>query len=83
MAKLLATFKAVLTRIIFSAHGFIAIWQVTQFKKDLIYWYLSAPIGLLIFEGIFTLVIKKNQEWRWLVAILKNFFYWFIVYFVI
>uniref|UniRef100_A0A182Q733 Transmembrane protein 26 n=1 Tax=Anopheles farauti TaxID=69004 RepID=A0A182Q733_9DIPT len=65
MAKLLATFKATLTRILFAAHGFIAIWQVTQNKKDPIYWCLCAPIGVLFIEGIFTLAIKKNQEWRW------------------
>uniref|UniRef100_A0A182FNZ4 Uncharacterized protein n=1 Tax=Anopheles albimanus TaxID=7167 RepID=A0A182FNZ4_ANOAL len=65
MAKLLATFKAVLTRILFAAHGFIAIWQVTQNKTDPIYWSLCAPIGVLCIEGIFTLAIKKNQEWRW------------------
>ncbi|XP_058120499.1 transmembrane protein 26 [Anopheles ziemanni] len=65
MAKLLATFKATVTRILFAAHGFIAIWQVTQNKKDPIYWSLCAPIGVLFIEGIFTLAIKKNQEWRW------------------
>uniref|UniRef100_A0A8W7Q3C9 Transmembrane protein 26 n=1 Tax=Anopheles coluzzii TaxID=1518534 RepID=A0A8W7Q3C9_ANOCL len=65
MAKLLATFKATLTRILFAAHGFIAIWQVTQNKKEPIYWCLCAPIGVLFIEGIFTLAIKKNQEWRW------------------
>ncbi|XP_053670058.1 transmembrane protein 26 [Anopheles nili] len=65
MAKLLATFKAILTRILFAAHGFIAIWQVTQNKKDPVYWSLCAPIGVLCIEGIFTLAIKKNQEWRW------------------
>lgn len=67
MAKLLATIKAIITRLIFSAHGFIAIWQVTQYKKDPVYWYLSTPIIILFFEGIFTLAIKKSQEWRWLV----------------
>uniref|UniRef100_A0A6E8VF02 Transmembrane protein 26 n=1 Tax=Anopheles coluzzii TaxID=1518534 RepID=A0A6E8VF02_ANOCL len=65
MAKLLATFKATVTRILFAAHGFIAIWQVTQNKKEPIYWCLCAPIGVLFIEGIFTLAIKKNQEWRW------------------
>uniref|UniRef100_A0A182LUQ9 Transmembrane protein 26 n=1 Tax=Anopheles culicifacies TaxID=139723 RepID=A0A182LUQ9_9DIPT len=65
MAKLLATLKATLTRILFAAHGFIAIWQVTQNKKEPIYWCLCAPIGVLFIEGIFTLAIKKNQEWRW------------------
>lgn len=66
MAKLIATFKAILTRLIFAAHGAIAIWQVTQYKKDPIWWaYLSVPIGILIFEGVFTLAIKNSQEWRW------------------
>ncbi|XP_062555848.1 transmembrane protein 26 [Armigeres subalbatus] len=65
MAKLLATIKAIITRIIFSTHGFIAIWQVTQNKKDPIYWCLCVPIGVLFVEGVFTLAIKKNQEWRW------------------
>ncbi|ETN63161.1 transmembrane protein 26 [Anopheles darlingi] len=62
MAKLLATFKAVLTRILFAAHGFIAIWQVTQNKTDPIYWSLCAPIGVLCIEGIFTLAIKKTKN---------------------
>lgn len=49
----------------FGAHGAIAIWQVTQYKKNPIYWTLGVPIGLLVLEGFFTLAIKKNQEWRW------------------
>ncbi|XP_055547975.1 transmembrane protein 26 [Wyeomyia smithii] len=65
MAKLLATIKAIITRIIFSTHGFIAIWQVTQNTKDPLYWCLCSPIGVLFIEGFFTLAIKKNQEWRW------------------
>uniref|UniRef100_A0A336M1F4 CSON007663 protein n=1 Tax=Culicoides sonorensis TaxID=179676 RepID=A0A336M1F4_CULSO len=65
MAKVIATIKAIITRIIFSAHSAIAIWQVTQYKKDQNYWLLSIPLGLLFFEGLFTLAIKKNQEWRW------------------
>ena len=65
MAKLLATIKAIITRIFFAAHGFIAIWQVTQNKKEPYYWYLCIPIGALFLEGVFTLAIKKNQEWRW------------------
>lgn len=59
--------KAILTRVIFAAHGLIAIWQVTQLKKDPYYWYLCASILALAFEGVFTLTIKKNQEWKWYV----------------
>ncbi|KAF3428570.1 hypothetical protein E2986_12739 [Frieseomelitta varia] len=62
MAKFLATIKAIITRLVFASHGFIAIWQVTTFKKNPLFWYLSCPILLLFFEGIFTLTIKENQE---------------------
>ncbi|XP_076298829.1 transmembrane protein 26 [Lasioglossum baleicum] len=65
MAKFLATVKAIITRLVFASHGFIAIWQVTTFKKNPLFWYLSCPILLLFLEGIFTLTIKENQEWKW------------------
>ncbi|XP_025153993.1 transmembrane protein 26 [Harpegnathos saltator] len=65
MAKFLATIKAIITRLVFASHGFIAIWQVTTFKKNPLFWYLCCPILLLFFEGIFTLTIKENQEWKW------------------
>lgn len=65
MAKIIVVLKAILTRIIFGAHGLIAIWRVTKIKKDPYYWYLTASIMALGFEGIFTLTIKKNQEWKW------------------
>ncbi|KAL7293276.1 hypothetical protein TKK_0013053 [Trichogramma kaykai] len=65
MAKFIATIKAIITRIVFASHGFIAIWQVTNFKRNPVYWYLCCPIVLLFFEGIFTLTIKSNQEWKW------------------
>ncbi|KAG9431722.1 transmembrane protein 26 [Apis mellifera carnica] len=65
LAKFLATIKAIITRLVFASHGFIAIWQVTTFKKNSLFWYLSCPILLLFFEGIFTLTIKENQEWKW------------------
>ncbi|VVC87641.1 unnamed protein product [Leptidea sinapis] len=51
VGKVLATIKAVITRLVFACHGIIAIWQVTVFKNDNEYWYLASPILLLIFEG--------------------------------
>ncbi|XP_048480260.1 transmembrane protein 26 [Plutella xylostella] len=65
VGKVLATIKAVITRLVFATHGVIAIWQVTVFKDSIEFWYLAAPILLLIFEGVFTLTIKENQEWKW------------------
>lgn len=65
VGKVLATIKAVITRLVFACHGIIAIWQVTVFKHSIEYWYLASPILLLILEGVFTLTIKDNQEWKW------------------
>ncbi|KAG5682312.1 hypothetical protein PVAND_011671 [Polypedilum vanderplanki] len=65
MAKFIATLKAIITRLLFAAHGAVAIFQVTQYKKSQLWWILAIPIGILGLEGIFTLTIKKNQEWRW------------------
>ncbi|XP_068154125.1 transmembrane protein 26 [Drosophila tropicalis] len=65
MAKIISTSMAILTRIIFSAHSLLAVWQVTIFKKDILYWALCGPLLLLLLEGIFTIMIKKTQEWRW------------------
>ncbi|XP_017472200.1 PREDICTED: transmembrane protein 26 [Rhagoletis zephyria] len=65
MAKILSTFKAILTRMFFGAHSILAIWQVTVNTRNYIYWSLCAPLVLLLLEGIFTLMIKKTQEWRW------------------
>ncbi|KAK4879515.1 hypothetical protein RN001_007661 [Aquatica leii] len=65
MATFIDSIKAVITRLVFSAHSLLAIWQVTIFKKNVFYWYLCSPILLLFFEGIFTLTIKENQEWKW------------------
>ena len=65
MASFIDTIKAILTRFIFSAHGIIAIYRVVTIKSDPWFWYLSVTILILIFEGIFTLAIKKTQEWKW------------------
>ncbi|KAK4026201.1 hypothetical protein OUZ56_015218 [Daphnia magna] len=67
MGKVVDVLKAILTRLIFAGHGFIAIWRVTTIKDDPAYWYLSISLLVLAFEGIFTLTIKANQEWRWYV----------------
>lgn len=71
MGKVMDVFKAILTRLIFAGHGFVAIWRVTTIRwdpstePDPNFWYLSISLLVLAFEGIFTLTIKANQEWRW------------------
>ena len=65
MASFIDTIKAIITRLIFSLHGAIAIYRVVTIKNDPWFWYLSTTIVILIFEGVFTLAIKKTQEWKW------------------
>ncbi len=65
MANFIDTVKAIITRLIFSAHGAVAIYKAVSLKQDPYYWYLAITILLLSFEGVFTLTIKKTQEWKW------------------
>uniref|UniRef100_A0A1A9UFP5 Transmembrane protein 26 n=1 Tax=Glossina austeni TaxID=7395 RepID=A0A1A9UFP5_GLOAU len=65
IARIISTIKATLTRLIFGAHSAIAIWQVVYTTDEIIYWSLGAPLLLLLTEGIFTIFVKKTQEWRW------------------
>lgn len=65
MASFIDTIKAIITRLIFSVHGLVAIYRVVTIKNDPWFWYLSTTILILIFEGVFTLAIKKTQEWKW------------------
>ena len=39
--------------------------RVVALKEDPYYWYLSIAVLLLGFEGVFTLAIKEDQEWRY------------------
>ena len=65
MANFIDTVKAIITRLIFSTHGVVAIYRVVTLKDDPWFWYLAVTILLLFFEGVFTLTIKKTQEWKW------------------
>ncbi|PSN51605.1 hypothetical protein C0J52_09092 [Blattella germanica] len=65
MGRVLAALRAIVTRLVFGTHGVVAIWQVTNWKRSPQYWYLSAPVLMLLFEGLFTLSVKRSQEWKW------------------
>lgn len=65
MCAFIDTIKAIITRLIFATHGVVAIYRVVTIKNDLWFWYLSTTILILFFEGVFTLAIKKTQEWKW------------------
>ena len=65
MAAFIETIKAVVTRVVFSLHGLLAIWKVVNDTNDPWFWYLASTILVLAFEGIFTLLIKETQDWKW------------------
>ncbi len=48
MATFIDTIKAILTRLIFSIHGLVAIYRVVTIKNDPWYWYLATTILLLV-----------------------------------
>ncbi|CAG9813939.1 unnamed protein product [Phaedon cochleariae] len=57
--------RAIFIRIIFIIHSLIAIGQVVYMKDDRWYWYLCAPLILMILETVVTLTLTKNLEWSW------------------
>ena len=65
MCQFVVLIKALGTRFLFSLHGLIAIWRVVTEKNDPWYWYLATTILILVFEGIYTLLIKETQDWKW------------------
>jgi len=65
MASFVDTVKAIITRLLFSLHGVVAIYRVVTLKEDPWFWYLAVTILFLAFEGVFTLTIKETQEWKW------------------
>jgi hypothetical protein len=56
--------KAVVARLIFGIHSFVAIWRVTDVKGP-VYWCLALALALLTAEGVMTLWKKKGAEWKW------------------
>ncbi|XP_041377422.1 uncharacterized protein LOC121389839 [Gigantopelta aegis] len=57
--------KALVSRTLFAAHGFVCIWRVVVVKDNPLFWCLTASLPLLVFEAIFTVKKKKGGEWKW------------------
>ncbi|CAG5120297.1 unnamed protein product, partial [Candidula unifasciata] len=64
--RFLSIIKAIISRSLFVFHGLISIWRVTQIKRSLIYWLLSATLPLMVAETFYTLCKKKDREWKWI-----------------
>ena len=57
-------FKAIFTRLLFSLHAILAIWQVTRLVGRR-YWWLSVSYAGLLIETFVVLLKRRGQEWRW------------------
>ncbi|XP_019628050.1 PREDICTED: transmembrane protein 26-like [Branchiostoma belcheri] len=58
-------FKALLTRLLFAAHGILCIWRASIAVGTSNFWFLMlAEVGLFI-ETLFTLIARKGKEWKW------------------
>lgn len=59
--------RALLVRVLFAAHGVIAIWRLFMVIRRSWCWYLTGALGLLLLETIITLCKNKGKEWKWYV----------------
>ena len=56
--------QAIFTRLIFSLHALLAIWQVTRVTNSR-YWLLVIAYSGLLVETFVVLLKRRGQEWRW------------------
>ncbi|KAM5142260.1 transmembrane protein 26-like [Mantella aurantiaca] len=57
--------SAVLSRVIFTVHGFLLVWQVVSVKCNPQYWMLVIGLLLLYVEMALTLTLTRKGEWKW------------------
>ncbi|XP_069802732.1 transmembrane protein 26-like [Dendropsophus ebraccatus] len=57
--------SAILSRFIFTVHGFLLVWQVVVVKKNTCYWMLLIGLLLLYLEMAVTLTVTRKGEWKW------------------
>ncbi|KAK8384521.1 hypothetical protein O3P69_014236 [Scylla paramamosain] len=66
MKTFVTILKAVVTRVLFATHAFIAVWKLVDLKKgQAAYWYLVAPLMLQGFEGIVSICARNGEEMKW------------------
>ncbi|XP_035698124.1 transmembrane protein 26-like [Branchiostoma floridae] len=58
-------FKALLTRLLFAAHGVLCIWRTSIVQGTSNFWFLMLAEAGLFIETLFTLIARKGKEWKW------------------
>lgn len=57
--------RALAARLLFSIHGFIAIWRVASLYQDAIFWLFVFIIIAMLVEGILNVLQRQGAETRW------------------
>ncbi|TNN37480.1 hypothetical protein EYF80_052355 [Liparis tanakae] len=65
MCRLLNVLLALLSRVLFAAHGAVAVWRVVAVRGEPFYWLLLTGVALLAVEMSVTLKCTRNAEWKW------------------
>ena len=65
----IAIVTATITRLLFAAHTFIAVWRVTITLCSQFYWYMLGLLVLLIVEYVVVMYVKKGKGWKWSVFV--------------
>lgn len=64
MASVIEVIGAIITRILFIAHGGVVLTMVVNLIPGTEYWYLLIGLCLLGVEMIFTLFVRKGHEYK-------------------
>lgn len=65
MPSILEIIGAIITRVLFGVHAVFVIWIVIQlFSGYQEYWAVCTGLCCLAIETLFTLIIRKGQEYR-------------------
>ncbi|KAM8927647.1 transmembrane protein 26-like [Pelodytes ibericus] len=67
--KVLNTYRrlllAIMSRLLFTAHGIMMVWLLTEVKGNPEYWILLVGLLGLYIEMVITLFVTKKGEWKW------------------
>lgn len=65
MATVLGYIAAILPRLLFTAHGIVALWLLVKFSpSQTIFWAFCGGLGCLFVESIYTIAVRKGVEYK-------------------
>ena len=57
---------ALVARTMFVVHSLVAFWRVLAVVNSGLIWFLLIPPLALIAEGVYTVVFRGGQEYKWI-----------------